>query len=369
MRTVKPQIIAVLVAVMTLATAMPAQADPSLDKLKKAQKRLEQVRDEIEEVSSECESDERRVKDVNTKVEDTVTAVTDAEIAVDRQQRVVDETKQRLAELEAEAENVHEVSSGRVVELYKRGLIDPTLHSLLLSSSSEQALSRAQVLNLVKHGDREALEHLLSTQTAADGQRRLYEEQQRSFEDALTQRESLIDQLEKLKKTYDKKIASCNKKVVKLEHEEQIASKDEEKLASALAAQGIISIPPGLTKGGWTWPARGPVTSPMGYRWGRLHAGIDIGAPIGTPIFAAKGGIVSYSGQMGGYGNIIVIDHGSGMTTRYGHQSRLIAQVGQSVRPGDKIGEVGNTGRSTGPHLHFEVRVNDVPQNPIGYLP
>ena len=369
MRTVKIRVMAVLVIAMMLGFTGNAYAASPLDKLQDAQKRLEEVRKRLEEVSAACEKDEQRVADVNGKVKDTVAAVTEAEIAVDQQERVVDEAKARLAELEAEAEDVHAISSGRVAELYKQGLVDPTLHSLLMSTSSEQALSRAQVLNVVKHGDREALERLLSSQTAVDGQRALYEEQQRSFEDALDERRNIIEQLEELKKTYEKKVAACNEKVVKLEHQEKIASEDEQNLATALADQGIINVPPGLTKGGWMWPARGSVTSGFGYRWGRLHAGIDIGASTGTPIYAAKGGVVSYVGTMGGYGNIIVVDHGEGMTTRYAHQSRLIASVGQSVRPGDQIGEVGNTGNSTGPHLHFEVRINDSPQNPIGYLP
>jgi murein DD-endopeptidase MepM/ murein hydrolase activator NlpD len=361
--------VAIFTIVMILGTTGTAYAASPLEKLQNAQERLEKVRERLEEVSAACEKDERRVEDVNERVEDTVVAVTEAEVAVDKQERVVGEAKARLSELEAEAADVHAISSGRVAELYKQGLVDPTLHSLLMSTSSEQALSRAQVLNVVKHGDREALERLLSSQTAVDGQRSLYEEQQRTFEEALDQRRNIIDELEKLKKTYQKKVASCNKKVVKLEHQEKIASQDEQNLAAALAEQGIINIPPGLTKGGWTWPARGSVTSSYGYRWGRLHAGIDIGASIGTPIYAAKGGVVSYAGTMGGYGNIIVVDHGEGMTTRYAHQNRLLASVGQSVRPGDQIGEVGNTGNSTGPHLHFEVRINDSPQNPIGYLP
>lgn len=369
MRTVNTRVIASLAIVMALGTVGPAYAASPLDKLQDAQKRLEQVRERLENVSAACEKDERRVDDVNSKVEETVLAVTEAEVAVDQQERVVDETKTRLSQLEAEAEDVHAISSGRVAELYKQGLVDPTLHSLLMSTSSEQALSRAQVLNVVKHGDREALERLLSSQTAVDGQRTLYEEQQRSFEEALGQRRNIIEQLGELKKTYQKKVAACNKQVVKLEHQEKIASEDEQNLADVLAEQGIINVPPGLTKGGWTWPARGSVTSGFGYRWGRLHAGIDIGASTGTPIYAAKGGVVSYAGTMGGYGNIIVVDHGEGMTTRYAHQNRLIAGVGQSVRPGDQIGEVGNTGNSTGPHLHFEVRINDSPQNPIGYLP
>ncbi|HSK96599.1 MAG TPA: M23 family metallopeptidase, partial [Euzebyales bacterium] len=91
--------------------------------------------------------------------------------------------------------------------------------------------------------------------------------------------------------------------------------------------------------------------------------------PTGAPIHAAKGGVVSYAGVMGGYGNIIVLDHGGGMTTRYAHQSQLGASVGQTVEAGAQIGYVGSTGNSTGPHLHFEVRINDAPQDPIGYLP
>lgn len=369
MRTVRVRALAVLVSVATLSVAGVAAAASPLDKLEQAQDRLEEVRERLEKVSAACERDEERVDDVNSQVEETIQAVSDAEIAVDKQERVLEETRARLAELEAEAQDVHEISTGRVAELYKQGLVDPTLHSLLMSSSTEQALSRAQVLNVVKHGDREALERLLSSQTAVDGQRQLFEEQQRSFENALGERQRIVQQLEELKTTYEKKVASCNKKVVKLEHEEKIAQADEQELATVLAAQGVISVPPGVTKGGWTWPARGPVTSGYGYRWGRLHAGIDVGAPTGAPIYAAKGGVVSFAGTMGGYGNIIVIDHGDGMTTRYAHQSQLGASVGQAVRSGDQIGYVGNTGNSTGPHLHFEVRINDSPQNPIGYLP
>jgi murein DD-endopeptidase MepM/ murein hydrolase activator NlpD len=369
MRTVKIRVIAVLAIVMIVGTTGPAYAASPLDKLQDAQERLEQVRERLDKVSAACEKDEQRVEDVNDKVTQTLDAINEAELAVDQQEIVVEETKARLSELEAEADDVHAMSSGRVAGLYKQGLVDPTLHSLLMSTSSEQALSRAQVLNVVKHGDREALERLLSSQTAVDGQRALYEEQKRSYEEALNQRRAIVDQLDELKRSYEKKVASCNKKVVKLEHQEKIAQEDEQNLANVLADQGIISVPPGLTKGGWTWPARGSVTSNFGYRWGRLHAGIDIGASSGTPIYAAKGGVVSYAGTMGGYGNIIVVDHGDGMTTRYAHQSNLMASVGQSVRPGDQIGRVGNTGNSTGPHLHFEVRINDSPQNPIGYLP
>ena len=100
-----------------------------------------------------------------------------------------------------------------------------------------------------------------------------------------------------------------------------------------------------------------------------MHQGIDIAAPTGTPIVAAKAGDVIFAGGMGGYGNCVIIDHGGGFSTLYGHQSRIAAGDGQSVERGQVIGYVGSTGHSTGPHLHFETRVNGSAQNPRRYLP
>lgn len=115
-------------------------------------------------------------------------------------------------------------------------------------------------------------------------------------------------------------------------------------------------------------PTNGSFTSPFGMRWGRLHAGVDIAAPTGTPIRAADSGRVAIAGATGGYGNYTCIQHGGNLSTCYGHQSRIGVSVGASVRQGQVIGAVGNTGNSTGPHLHFEVRVGGSPVNPMGYL-
>lgn len=119
---------------------------------------------------------------------------------------------------------------------------------------------------------------------------------------------------------------------------------------------------------GLIWPVSGSITSPFGMRWGSLHPGLDIGAGMGTPIKAAGAGRVLVASYDGGYGNLVVIDHGNGLATAYAHQSQLAVSVGQQVGQGQVIGYVGSTGFSTGPHLHFEVRVNGSPVDPMGYL-
>ena len=119
---------------------------------------------------------------------------------------------------------------------------------------------------------------------------------------------------------------------------------------------------------GFIWPVHGVVTSGFGWRWGRLHAGIDIAVGSGTPVVAAAGGTVVIAGWLGGYGNLVVIDHGNGIATAYGHNSGVTVGVGQFVAQGQLIAYSGSTGHSTGPHVHFEVRINGLPVDPMGYL-
>ena len=118
------------------------------------------------------------------------------------------------------------------------------------------------------------------------------------------------------------------------------------------------------------WPAAGYVSSPYGLRFNgtEFHQGIDIAADMGAPIVATADGVVTAAGWNGGYGNMVDVDHGGGIVTRYGHASALAVTVGQQVRRGEVIAYVGSTGRSTGPHVHYEVRVDGQPVNPAGYL-
>jgi len=124
---------------------------------------------------------------------------------------------------------------------------------------------------------------------------------------------------------------------------------------------------------GYMWPAKGLLTSGYGWRWGRMHAGIDIAADVGTPVFAAADGVVEYSEwNSGGYGNLIEVRHPDGSMTRYAHLNRSLVQEGQKVKQGEQIAEMGSTGYSTGPHLHFEVHpasADGGAVDPIAYLP
>ena len=119
---------------------------------------------------------------------------------------------------------------------------------------------------------------------------------------------------------------------------------------------------------GFVWPCDGVVTSGFGMRWGRMHEGIDIGCAYGAPNRAAAAGTVIYASWMNGYGNLVVLDHGNGLSTAYAHASSLAVSVGQSVAQGQTVSYVGSTGHATGPHLHFEVRVNGVAVDPLQYL-
>ncbi|MBM3469949.1 MAG: LysM peptidoglycan-binding domain-containing protein [Armatimonadetes bacterium] len=120
--------------------------------------------------------------------------------------------------------------------------------------------------------------------------------------------------------------------------------------------------------GAFIWPARGTLTSRFGWRYRRHHEGIDLASPRGTPIYAARDGVVEFSGWKGGYGRVVFLAHGGGVVTVYGHASKLHVQPGQPVKKGQLIARVGCTGRCTGSHLHFEVRVNGRAVNPLSYL-
>ncbi len=155
----------------------------------------------------------------------------------------------------------------------------------------------------------------------------------------------------------------------KLQEESKLREESIQELLSFLEDQkNILASTPSI------WPARGFITSGFGYRRSpytktlRMHEGLDIANKVGTPVIAPADGIVVFAGIEGGYGKLLAIDHGYGITTRYGHLDSILVKEGDKVKRGKKIGSIGHTGLTTGPHLHYEVRVNSVPVNPKNYI-
>ncbi|SHH15198.1 peptidoglycan DD-metalloendopeptidase family protein [Clostridium grantii] len=137
---------------------------------------------------------------------------------------------------------------------------------------------------------------------------------------------------------------------------------------SQVVVKGTKERPKTMATGSFGWPSGGSITSKFGYRWGRNHNGIDFGVSTGTPIKASDGGKITFAGWKGGYGYLVIIDHENGYSTYYGHNSILKVKAGERVYKGQTISLSGNTGNSTGPHLHFEIRKNGEPINPLNKL-
>jgi murein DD-endopeptidase MepM/ murein hydrolase activator NlpD len=270
----------------------------------------------------------------------------------------------------------------RLVQLYETADTDE-LDVLLQSKSLSDLIEQIDYFRTIGDADKQLADHLkilssqmrLARMMTASTKRDVAEatavlaretERQRAARDALIVRQNALA------------AARANQRSLLVTVRSQ-REKDEEDLSAMQAASAAIaaqirahqdasgSSGNGTSSSGLTWPVDGPITSAFGWRWGRMHEGIDIGVPCGTPIHAAASGTVIYSGWMDGYGNFVVIDHGNGLATAYGHQSAIYVSGG-SVSQGQAIGAVGSTGSSTGCHLHFEVRVNGSPVDPLGYL-
>lgn len=187
-----------------------------------------------------------------------------------------------------------------------------------------------------------------------------------------------IQHLEKLKSEQDEAETELHQRRQRLESQvvalEHLSLAAEKHLQGLLTSQAFSLLPELAGSGQFQWPVNAPITSPFGYRihpiygTGRFHSGLDLGAGFGTPIQAADHGVVVYSDWCGGYGQCVILQHGKGLTTLYGHCSKLLVHVGQQIRKGQVVAEVGSTGASTGPHLHFEVRQDNTAVDPRGFL-
>jgi murein DD-endopeptidase MepM/ murein hydrolase activator NlpD len=301
---------------------------------------------------------------------------------LDRLQEQLREERIRLVKLRARLAESRAALSERLVELYKAD--EPDVVTVILEADGfADLLERAEFMQRVSEQDARIIDRVRTAKAEAEAaERRLdrLEDRQREVTAVVARRHQEVvevkDQLVERRNEYSGVRANKHGVLVSTRSDRQALESDlaalereQAKIAARLAGAGTQPAGPVRQGSGrFIWPLNGTLTSPFGYRWGRLHAGIDIAVPEGTPIRAADSGTVAIAGWVGGYGNYTCINHGGGMSTCYGHQSSIGVSVGSGVSQGQVIGYSGNTGNSTGPHLHFEVRVNGQPVDPMGYL-
>jgi murein DD-endopeptidase MepM/ murein hydrolase activator NlpD len=293
---------------------------------------------------------------------------------------------QRLADLKLQYSRAVKRLNNRLVAIYENDQ-PSTLDFVLGSSSIDEALDMVDFVNLIGAEDKKIAAEVKRSKLEMQAQRlqtKRVRQKVRGDERALAARaaqeqearDALVGARNDLAQTKSEQAADLSKLSAQ---DQALADEIAQEQASsaalgaairaaqarAAASQGPTATP---SSAGLIWPVNGPVTSPFGPRWGSFHQGIDIGVPMGTPIAAAAAGTVIYCGWEAGYGNLVVIDHGGNLATAYGHQSSIAVSCGQHVEQGQMIGYVGCTGHCFGPHLHFEVRINGSPVDPLGYL-
>jgi murein DD-endopeptidase MepM/ murein hydrolase activator NlpD len=290
--------------------------------------------------------------------------------------------RDRLERLRSRLATARTVLARRLVEIYKADAPD-ALTVILESDGFGDLLERAEFLKRISDQDVQITDRVRGLKDQAHNQAvelaGLEEQEQVVAERILRQRDQVAavenqlvgdrDQLASVRAGKRGVLAQVRESRVSLEGDLAALEKEQARVQAALQGAGqTFDGPIQQGSGALNWPVSGPVVSPFGMRWGRLHAGVDIAVPTGTPIRAADSGRVALMGWVGGYGNYTCIAHGGGLSTCYGHQSRFGTSQGASVSKGQVIGYVGCTGHCFGPHVHFETRVNGVPVNPMNYL-
>lgn len=363
---------------------------------------------EDEDLTNQLDQIQQQVNDQNTKKVDAETVIgsvseqlrqieeqlrqASAELGVIQQQRVAVENditinERQLQEAQKRLEGREAVFYKRVRDIYINGRLS-YLDVVIGSKDFNDFANRLEVLRRIINSDINLINEIKKERADIEARKQQLEAnrvklveiekaviaKQSEIEQKKAERNEVLQRAQNDRATAMQAIEELNAssaQVTALLKERQAARAAAAAAAAAEQAQSYTWV---QGSGQLGWPASGEITSPFGYRthpiWGTTiyHAGIDIGVDEGVPVHAADGGTVVWSGWMGGYGYAVVIDHGNGLSTLYGHNSELVVSEGEAVGKGQVIAYAGSTGNSTGPHVHFEVRVNGDPVDPMGYL-
>lgn len=321
------------------------------------------------------------------KLEQTSTELSDSQYRLRRAEVKLTITQQKLAEARREFGHQQSAAGSRLRAIYKTKAIDQW-EALLTSPDMSTFLTRYHFFQRITVHDATLLDNLDRQRLAIHSQQRQFAQQRQNIaritEVIGTQKIELFD-LTGTQKKLVTQISTERQAAEQVVAQLEADSGQIEAMIRRLIAQRRFMeqqarahnphyVRPFMGTGRFMWPVAGVITSPFGYRMhpilGRqiAHHGIDFGAGMGTPIYAPDNGEVLYSGWYGGYGKVVILDHGGDLTTLFGHTSSFVVDAGQRIRKGQLIAYVGSTGMSTGPHLHFEVRKNGSAVNPMNFL-
>ena len=359
-----------------LAGALSATTAPGQDlqeQLNKTEEKLSHVDAHEGVLTTEISHESAQLSRLQGEVADLRNreAVAAAELAA--KQAELSEAQSRLESLRARLRSAIRILEARLVALYKSS--DPDVLTVLLSSHGfDDLLERTEYFQRMDDQDNEIVarvrdfrNQMQETVNTVKAARNAIAERKAELEQTRAKLERRTGELAAARRQHRATLAKVRDQKEVLEGD---LSKISAKIQEQLAQLGGGVLPAGPIRAGsgeLIWPVDGPITSGFGPRWGSFHKGIDISAPTGTPIRAAKSGTIVLAAYTGGYGNYTCVSHGGGLSTCYGHQSSF-ARTSGSISQGSILGYVGSTGHSTGPHLHFEVRVNGLAVDPLGYL-
>jgi murein DD-endopeptidase MepM/ murein hydrolase activator NlpD len=348
------------------AASLQQRLDQTQSKLSEADQREGVLTTDISEASKQIATLRGQVADLRNKQ-----AVVAAELA--KRQAELAKAQERLGELRSRLKSAIRILGDRLVAIYKSG--EPDLITVVLDSHGfDDLLDRTEYLQRLDDQDssivgrvRELRDETATTVATVKAARDEIAARKQELDANRAQLEQRTAELASARSRQRGALSGVRTQQKKLEGDLGDISAQIQKQLGAL---GGSTLPAGPIRGagsGFIWPVNGPITSPFGMRWGRMHEGIDIGVPAGTPIRAAKAGTIVIAAPTGGYGNYTCIDHGGGLSTCYAHQSSF-ARTSGSIAQGSILGYVGCTGHCFGDHLHFEVRVSGTAVDPLGYL-